>query len=210
MWKLRLKMGAILALIAAPATVHSQDKPLTITGTFSSGYYVATTRGEAEQSTRIVPVEAKFEMSGYYLSPDLVTYWVQPQLNAGPQASDAGFQGGNGIQLRVTVLRKSIAPLTFRYSNIQVEDVYFGSLSQISGYTMKNRNRDLGVTWEFKPHGLPSTILDWGTGSVDSKSAVAGLSDYLSQAITSTPTVTMSAPAGPSKASSIAAGRAPT
>jgi hypothetical protein len=154
---------------------------LSVTGTFSTGFYSTTTRGEAHQSTRFAPVEARFELSGYYLSPDLVSYWVQPQINAGPQASDAGFQGGNGIQLRVTVLRKTIVPVTFRYANVQVEDVYFGSLSQISGYTMQNRNKDLGVTWELKPHSLPATVFDWGTGSTDSKSAAAGLSDYLSQ-----------------------------
>jgi hypothetical protein len=154
---------------------------LTVNGTFSTGYYSATTHGDANQSTRFAPVEARFELSGYYLSPDLASFWVQPQLNAGPQASDAGFQGGNGVQFRVTLLRKSIAPFTFRYANVQVQDVYFGSLSQVSGYTMQNRNKDLGVTWEFKPHGLPSSVLDWGVSSTDSKSAVAGMSDYLSE-----------------------------
>jgi hypothetical protein len=181
MWKRRLNSGVALAALAVPAALLSQDKPLTVTGTFATGFYSTTTRGEANQSTRFAPVEARFELSGYYLSPDLISFWAQPQINAGPQASDAGFQGGNGIQFRVTLLRKSIAPLTFRYANVQVEDVYFGSLSQISGYTMQNRNKDLGLTWELKPHGLPASVLDWGTGSVDSKSAAAGLSDYLSE-----------------------------
>src|ERR1019366_7955746 len=96
----------------------------------------------------------------------------------GPQASDAGFQGGNGIKLSVSLLRKGIMPLTFRYSNVQVEEAYFGSLSQLSGYTLKNRNKDLGVTWELKPKGLPTTIVDWGMGSVDSRSGTAGIPDY--------------------------------
>src|SRR4029077_12673279 len=148
--------------------------------TFSTGYYNTVTRGEANQSLSFVPIGARFDIGGYYLSPDLLSFSAQPELNLGPQASDAGFQGGNGIKLRFTLLRKSIAPLTFRYSNVQVEDAYFGSLSQISGYTLKNRTKDLGLTWELKPHGLPATTVDFGTGSVDSKSGTAGVSDYLS------------------------------
>ncbi len=179
MLKRWLDYGFLAALALAPA-LRCQERPLAVTGTFSTGYYNTSTRGEANQSLSFVPFGARFDMGGYYLSPDLVSFSAQPELNFGPQASDAGFQGGNGIRLSVTFLRKSIAPLTFRYSNVQVEDVYFGSLSQISGYTLKNRNKDLGVTWEFKPHGLPETTVDWGTGSVDSKSGTAGISDYQS------------------------------
>ncbi|HXB67613.1 MAG TPA: hypothetical protein VNY05_05185 [Candidatus Acidoferrales bacterium] len=172
--------SVVLAAFASPLMLRSQEQPLSINGIFSTGYYNTTTRGEASQSLSFVPVGARFEMSGYYHSPDLLSFSAQPELNFGPQASDAGFQGGNGIKFRFTLLRKSIAPLTFRYSNVQVEDAYFGSLTQISGYTLKNRTKDLGVTWEFKPKGLPATTFDFGTGSVDSKSATAGIPDYLS------------------------------
>ena len=97
------------------------------------------------------------------MSPELLSFSAQPELNLGPQASDAGFQGGNGIKLQTSFLRKSIFPVTFHYSNIQVEDVYFGSLSQISGYSLRNRNKDLGVTGELKPkEWLPITTIDWG------------------------------------------------
>jgi hypothetical protein len=151
-----------------------------VNGTFSTGYYSSTTRGEANQSLSFVPVGARFDMGGYYLSPDLLSFSAQPELNFGPQASDAGFQGGNGIKLSVSLLRKGIMPLTFRYSNVQVEEAYFGSLSQLSGYTLKNRNKDLGVTWELKPKDLPATVVDWGMGSVDSRSGTVGIPDYQS------------------------------
>jgi hypothetical protein len=180
MLKQRLCYLGVLAAFVVPLVLRSQEKPLTINGTFSTGYYNTSTRGEANQSLSFVPVGARFDMGGYFLSPDLLSFSAQPELNFGPQASDAGFQGGNGLKLRFTLLGKSIAPLTFRYSNIQVEDAYFGSLTQVSGYTLKNRTKDLGLTWEFKPKGLPSTIVDWGTGSVDSKSGTVGLADYQS------------------------------
>ena len=180
MLKQRLCYSVVLSAFAVPLALRSQEKPLSISGTISTGYYNTITRGEANQSLSFVPIGARFEMGGYYLSPDLLSFSAQPELNLGPQASDAGFQGGNGIKLGFTLLRKSIVPLTFRYSNVQVEDAYFGSLTQISGYTLKNRTKDLGVTWEFKPHGLPSTTVDWSTGSVDSKSGTPGIPDYLS------------------------------
>src|SRR6202035_1148049 len=133
MLKQLLVYGVVLATFAVPLVLRSQEKPLSISGTISTGYYNSITRGEANQSLSFVPIGARFEMGGYYLSPDLLSFSAQPELNFGPQASDAGFQGGNGIKLGFTLLRKSIVPLTFRYSNVQVEDAYFGSLTQISG-----------------------------------------------------------------------------
>jgi hypothetical protein len=169
-----------VAALWIPLAVSGQEKPLNVNGTFSTGYYNTTTRGEANQSANFVPVGARFEVEGYYATPELLSFSAQPELNYGPQASDAGFEGGNGIRLGFTFLGKSITPLTFRYSNLQDEDVYFGSLSQVSGYTLKERNKDLGLTWEFKPHGLPATTIDWGRGSVDSQSSIAGVTDYQS------------------------------
>ena len=102
------------------------------------------------------------------MSPDFLSFLVQPELGLGPQASEAGFTGGNGIRLQATFLRKRIFPLTFRYSNVQVEDVYFGSLTQVSSYTMQNRTKDLGLSWDFHPKGAPQVTVDLGTNSVNS------------------------------------------
>jgi hypothetical protein len=170
---------ALLAVTLIPI-LHAQDQPLGVRGVFTTGFYSTSTRGDANQSMSFVPFGAKFEMTGYYLSPDILNFSARPELNAGPQASEAGFQGGNGIQFHMTFFRKLI-PLTFRYSNVQVEDVYFGSLSQVSGYSLKNRNKDLGLTWELKLHNLPEITVDWGSASVNAKSSTAGIPDYVSQ-----------------------------
>ena len=175
-----MKKVCYLAALAIPAVLHGQEQPLSVMGTFSTGYYTTTTRGDANQSLDFVPFGARFDISGYYLSPDLLSFSAQPELGVGPQASEAGFDGGNGIRVQVTLLRKRIFPLTFHYSNVQVEDVYFGSLTQISGYTLRNRTKDLGLTWEFRPKGLPETMVDWGTNSVDSVPGIPNVPDYLS------------------------------
>lgn len=170
-----------LAALAMAQILPGQEKPLSIVGTFDTGYYNTTTRGVANQSLSFVPVGARFEIDGYYKSPDLLNYWVAPEINIGPQASEAGFQGGNGVRTRVTFFRKLI-PITFRYSNVQVEDVYFGGLSQASGYSLKNRNKELGVTLEYKPtEKSPSIIVDWGMASVNSTSGTPGIPDYVSK-----------------------------
>jgi hypothetical protein len=176
----RLGFGAVVAMLALAGVLRGQEKPLTVDGTFVTGYYNTVTRGDANQSLNFVPLGARFDIDGYYKSPDLVNFWVEPEVNLGPQASEAGFQGGNGVRLRVTTLRKLI-PLTFRYSNVQVEDVYFGGLSQVSGYTLKNRNKEIGLTLELKPTAKsPSLIVDWAQASVHSQSDITAISDYFS------------------------------
>ncbi len=176
-----------MAGLRAPQTnLRQEDRPtgpempLTISGTLSSGFYNSYTRGGGNPDQRIsfVPAGATFDINGYYLTPDLLDYWIQPEVNAGAQASDAGFEGGNGVRMRVSLLRRQALPLTFRYSNMQLKDVFFGSLSQVSSYTQKNRNRDLGLTAELKHAGLPTATIDWGTSSVNSQSGIAGIPDY--------------------------------
>jgi hypothetical protein len=173
------RAGAILIFAGS---LSAQEPPLSVQGTLSSGFYSADTSGggNGSQSIKFVPAAALLDIKGYYLTPDLLDVSVQPELDASPQASEAGFQGGNGVRTRVTLLRKRAFPLTLRYSNVQLEDVYFGSLSQVSSYTLKNRNKDLGFATELKRSGMPTAVIDWGTSSVDSKSGISANTDYQS------------------------------
>ena len=170
---------ARLIAAAMPVVLCAQTGPLTVNGVFSSGFYDTWTKGQSNQQVKFVPAGAKFDINGYYLTPDLLTFSVQPELNLGPQASEAGFQDGNGVALRVTALRRR-APLTLRYSNLHIADVYFGTLSQVSAYRLGTRTKELGLTWNFKPAKLPSVTVDWGTGSVGSDSGLVDVPAYAS------------------------------
>jgi len=175
-------LALCLSSAIVSANVCAQEKPLSVSTTVYTGYYSTETRGEVNQSLQFVPVGARFDIMGYILSPDLLTFSAQPEVSAGPQASEAGIGGGNGVRLSATLLRKRAFPLTFRFSDVQVQDVYFGSLSQLSGYSSQNRYKDVGVTWEARPLGKElSVIFDWGQGSVDSKSDLAEIPDYISK-----------------------------
>jgi hypothetical protein len=172
-------------LPAQPGTAQnarppSPEMPLTVTGTLSSGFYNSYTRGGGNENQEIsfIPASALFDINGYYLTPDLVDYWVQPEFNAGAQASDAGFQGGNGIRLRASFLKRQIIPVTFRYSNVQLKDVYFGSLSQVSSFTQKNRTKELGFSAELNRKNLPTVTVDWSKSSVHSQSGIDMIPDY--------------------------------
>jgi hypothetical protein len=157
--------------------------PLTIKGNFSTGFYNSFSRGGSNRNRSIIfmPAGASFDINGYYLKPDLLNYSIQPELYAGAQASDAGFEGGNGVRMRITALPKGVVPLTFRYSNVQLKDAYFGSLTQVSSYTLNNRNKDLGLTTGLNMAGLPATTIDWGINSVQSESFSPAIPDYISR-----------------------------
>lgn len=165
-----------------PDSSQKHDRPLTIEGTLTSGYYSSYTRGggSGDQRINFVPAGATFDANGFYMTPDLLDYSVQTELNAGSQASDAGFDGGNGVRTRITALRKGAFPMTFRYTNVQLKDAYFGSLTQVSSYTQRNRNKDLGLTAALNIAGLPAATVDWGTSSVQSQSFTSAIPDYTS------------------------------
>lgn len=168
-----------LIALALPSFLCAQTGPLSVGGVFTSGFYDTWTKGQTTQQLNFVPGGAKLDINGYYLTPDLLTFSAQPEINLGPQASEAGFQGGNGVSLRLTALRRR-TPITFRYTNVQITDVYFGTLSQISAYRLGTRTKELGLTWAIKLPKLPSLTLDWGTGSVGGSPGLDSLPAYSS------------------------------
>lgn len=158
----------------------AQERPVSFEARIYTGYYDTRTRGEANQTLHTIPLGARFDLDGYFLSPDLVSFSFQPEVSAGPQATEAGIQGGNGVRLRVTFLRKRAFPLTFRYNNVQVQDIFFGGLTQLSGYRLRNRNKEIGLTWEVHPDKALSLVFDLGTGSADAKAEIPEIPDYKS------------------------------
>ena len=88
MLKQWLRHGGVLVAFTLQPALRCQEKPLNVNVSVSTGYYSSTTRGEVNHSLSFVPLGARFEMGGYYLSPDLLSFSAQPELNLGPQASN--------------------------------------------------------------------------------------------------------------------------
>ncbi|MEQ1883682.1 MAG: hypothetical protein ABL967_01375 [Bryobacteraceae bacterium] len=166
------KIIKVAAILSTALCASAQEQPLRVNGTFSTGFYSSYTRDVVDQKITFVPVGSVFNITGYYMTPDLVTFSAQPELNFGPQATEAGFQGGNGIRFNTTFLRRRAFPLTFRYTNVQLEDAYFGGLAQVSTYRLKNRYKDIGVNWELRPAKLPVFHFDWDRSSSNSVSGI--------------------------------------
>jgi hypothetical protein len=173
--------GTIVAaalLCALSVRVLGQEKPLSIDAIYSTGFYSTYTRDVTDHSLNFVPFGSKFDVKGYVLMPDFLSFTAQPELNVGPQASDAGFLGGNGVRFGLTFLRRRNFPLTFHYTNVEMENVTFGGLGQVSAYSLKNRNKDIGLTWQLKPRtGLPDLQVDWGKMSQHAISDTAYIPD---------------------------------
>ncbi len=173
----RTSLG-VAAMFAIPGWTFAQERPLSVDVLFSTGYYSTYTRDTNDRSLNFVPFGAKFDINGYWMMPDFLSFTAQPELNAGPQASDAGFLGGNGIRFNVTFLRKRIFPLTFHYTNVQMENVTFGGIGQVASYSLKDRNKDMGLTWQIRPRvGLPELLIDWDRMSVNATSDSAFITD---------------------------------
>ncbi|MBI5085049.1 MAG: hypothetical protein HZB13_10695, partial [Acidobacteria bacterium] len=61
------------------------------------------------------------------------------------------------------------------YDNIQREDVYYGALTQISGYRAINHNRNAGVNWEWRKTRWPQLLFEWQNTDITSQPNVAEL-----------------------------------
>ena len=82
------------------------------------------TRGETNQSLSFAPVGARFEIK-VLLSPELLSFRPSPNSTWARRRATPVFRAATASSC-ASHCYASIAPLTFRYTNVQVEDVYFG------------------------------------------------------------------------------------
>lgn len=169
----RMGMAAALLLAARPA--FAQHHLTSLTGTVATGYYGTSAMDPRAPRVSFVPLTLGLDAQGFVGHPDFLSYDVKPVATLGPQATEAGFLGGNGVSLSVWFLRKRDFPLRFFYENRRQENVFFGALTQISGYRSVNRNRSLGVGWEWHKTRWPRLLLDWQKNDYDTMPDTAAI-----------------------------------
>ncbi|MFQ5663306.1 MAG: hypothetical protein ACE5HL_05710 [Terriglobia bacterium] len=152
----------LLAATAFPGFAQGQEKPLSLTGVFTTGVYTANNQNGLAARVSTVPAILKLNLDGYLGHPDFLSYRVRPQLSAGEQATDAGFITGNGLTLTTTFLRQRSFPLTLTYSNLQREEITYGSLTRISGLRSVSHDRNFGLQWLLRDPRLPRLSFDLG------------------------------------------------
>jgi len=166
----------LLAVLAALAA--AQERPLSLEGVMSSGFYTAFSRDVTNTRVSFVPLSLNLDATGFLGDPGFLSYRVQPMLTNGLQASEAGFLGGNGVAVDTTVLGGRSFPLKLHYSNVKREDVFFGSLNQVSGYRSMNHERSFGLNWQLTAPRLPRLNLDVGNSSLTTEPDVSQIPAY--------------------------------
>ncbi len=175
LFSLRACTWAVVGLCLA---AYAQEKPASLTGALSTGFYSTTNRNPEPAKINFVPLSATLDWKGYLVHPDFLSYEIQPEGTLGPQATEAGFLGGNGVRASTTFLNGRSFPLTLFYNNIQREDVFFGSLTQLSGFRSFNRDRNYGLNWQWRKPLWPHLTFDAGSSRLSAEPHLALIPDY--------------------------------
>ena len=174
-------MAAKLVLAAAGTCCLAQEKPVSLAGRLYSGFFNTTNRNGAETGLSFVQLGVDLDLYGYLGAPGLIDYRVQPKLTSGPQATEAGFFGGNGVTLTTTFLGRRPFPLRLNYTNLRRENVFFGGITQVSGFRSKNHDRNFGLNWELRAPGLPEIYANYSSSDLKATPDISLLPDYRSK-----------------------------
>lgn len=143
-------------LFARPS--GAQQKPLQLSGEVVAGYATTTAVDGSHISQSVSPFGLFLDLNTYLGHPDFLSFRVQPRVNFGGEAPQAGFDGRDGVQLTAEFLRRRPFPLTLSYSNFRTDAISFGSLVGLNAVRQKSRYSDLGVTWQVNDRHLPHLV----------------------------------------------------
>jgi hypothetical protein len=150
----------LIVLAAGPA--RAQFARASLSGQISSGFYTTRNRNLVDSTISFVPLTLDTSLAGYLGAPGFIDFDVRPSLTLGPAATEAGFTGANGVAATLNFLSHRDFPLQLTYENLQREDVYFGSLTQLSGIRSTNHNRIFSLIWQWRRPRLPQLTFDMG------------------------------------------------
>jgi hypothetical protein len=140
---------------------QSATPPLRLSGSATAGFYEASTRS-GSVSTQSSPVGSlSLDASGYYHSPDFLSYNVKPRGSVGLQTSEAVFPDGRGIFATTTFLAGGVAPFTVSYSQLSRKLVNFGPLDRLAGLEANTSQESLGANWKIRLKNLPDIRLNF-------------------------------------------------
>lgn len=157
--KARLLSLAWLAVCCLPSAALAQNGPMSLIGEVVTGVASSKVNDGRRASESVTPFTANFDFRSYLGHPDFLSFRVQPRLNFGGQASQAGFDGRNGIAVSGTFLRRRWFPLTVNYSNFRVESVSFDVLQGLNAVRQSTRYSEFGANWRILLPKVPQFSL---------------------------------------------------
>ncbi len=180
----------VVVSLVAPLICHAQLRLTDLTGKVITGAYRTRAADLGGRTISIVPLTLDLRTAGYFSHPDFLSFDIKPVLTSGPQATEAGFIGGNGISLTTDFLRRRAFPLRVFYNNIRREDVYYGGMAQVSGYSSMNHDLNYGLNWDLHRVRWPRISLDWRRAKLTSRPDVPTLPEHKTESSQAGMTVT--------------------
>ncbi len=163
------------AVLAAAMPVWTQQKPLQLSGEVVTGYATTGSTDGSSISRSVSPFGLFFDVNTYLGHPDFLSFRVQPRVNFGGEAPQAGFDGRDGIRLTTTFLRRRPFPLTITYSNFRTDSISFGSLLGLNAVRQKTRYSDFGVNWQINDRRLPRLVFFYNRNDSESRPGIDAL-----------------------------------
>ncbi len=159
-WRLTVA-GGVVCLLAGGTCAQN--------GTSLSGEVVtglASTRisDGRQRKESVTPLIGNFDFRSYLGHPDFFQFRMQPRLNFGGQASQAGFDGRNGIAMSGTLLRRRWFPLTVNYTNFRVNSLSFDVLGGLNAVRQSTRYSEFGANWRILIPQAPQFSLYYNRG----------------------------------------------
>ncbi|MCL4523127.1 MAG: hypothetical protein M1453_08235 [Acidobacteria bacterium] len=148
----------IAAMILCALPLGAQQKPVQLRGEVVTGYASTNAVDGSHLTQSVSPFGLFFDLNTYLGHPDFLSIRVQPRVNFGGEAPQAGFDGRDGVQVAAEFLRRRAFPLSFTYSNFRTDAINFGSLVGLNAVRQKSRYSDLGVSWQINARRLPRLI----------------------------------------------------
>ncbi len=164
-----------VAVLAAAIPVWTQQKPLQLSGEVVTGYATTGSADGSSTSRSVSPFGLFFDLNAYLGHPDFLSFRVQPRVNFGGEAPQAGFDGRDGIQLTTTFLRRRPFPLTITYSSFRTDSISFGSLLGLNAVRQKARYSDFGLNWQINGRRLPRLVFFYNRNDSENRPEIDAL-----------------------------------
>lgn len=170
----------IAAMILCTLPLGAQQKPLQLSGEVVTGYATTNAVDGSQLSQSVSPFGLFFDLNTYFGHPDFLSFRVQPRVNFGGEAPQAGFDGRDGVQVTAEFLRRRAFPLSFTYSNFRTDSINFGSLVGLNAVRQKSRYSDLGVSWQIHDRRLPHLVFFYNQNDSRNRPEIDVLPAYTS------------------------------
>lgn len=164
--------------MAVTPNCAAQFRLTDLSGRIITGVYRTRAEDLGGRTISFVPLTFDLQTAGYFSHPDFLSFDVKPILTSGPQATEAGFIGGNGVSATAIFLRRRAFPAKVFYNNLRREDVFYGGLSQVSGYRSVNHDLNYGANWDLRRARWPQVSLDWRRANLTSQPDISFLPEH--------------------------------